>query len=213
MLVTRRSLVMWGTAAAAATVAGRAIALERSLTPTVTQTIGPFYPVARPLDQDTDLTIVRGNRGKARGQVINIVGRVLDPGGRPVPNAKLDVWQANAGGRYAHPGDTTPAPLDPDFQGAAMLWADDEGRYRFRTIKPGAYGERTPHIHLDVTGRAQRIITQMYFPAEPLNETDGLLTRIPAGEYRDRLIAQSLSPLADDPETPAYEWDIVLMSG
>jgi protocatechuate 3,4-dioxygenase, beta subunit len=176
---------------------------------TVNQTIGPFYPVSRPLDQDADLTIVRGRRGRPKGQVIEVVGRVLDLDGRPVPGAKLDLWQANAAGRYSHPADQNPAPLDPDFQGSARFQADKEGRYRFRTIRPGRYPGRVAHIHLDITGREQRVITQMYFADEQGNEEDSVLSRIPAGRLRQALIAQPITGSA----VQTFGWDIVLGAG
>lgn len=208
MLITRRGVLAAGGAGVTGLVAAAPLAAAERLAFTVNQTIGPFYPVERPLDQDADLTIIRGTRGAAKGQVIEVAGRVLDPDGRPVAGAQIDLWQANAAGRYAHPGDRNPAPLDPDFQGSARLVADGEGRYRFRTIRPGAYEERTPHIHFDVRGRAQRVITQMYFPGEPMNANDSVLTRVPAGPYRDRLIARALAG-----ETPVFMWDIVLATG
>jgi protocatechuate 3,4-dioxygenase, beta subunit len=200
MIIGRRNLLVGGLAAL--TVPAQAARLQTTLD----QTTGPFYPVSRPLDQDADLTIVRGRRGKPKGQIIEVVGRVVTPDGRPVPRAKLDLWQANAAGRYAHPGDTNPAPLDPDFQGSARFSADGEGRYRFRTIRPGLYPGRVAHIHLDVIGGEQRLITQMYFPDDPGNDQDVLLKRIPAGALRSSLIARALPSTA----VPTFAWDIVL---
>jgi protocatechuate 3,4-dioxygenase, beta subunit len=203
MNLSRRSLVGSGIAVLGLTVA-RAAAAER-LYRTAAQPIGPFYPVGRPLDQDADLTRLASSRGVAKGQIIEVTGRVLTPDGRPVPNARLDIWQANAAGRYAHPGDNSAAPLDPNFQGSALLRADAGGRYRYRTVKPGAYEGRTPHIHLDVTGRTQRLVTQMYFPNEPLNASDGLLTRIPE-RFRHVMTAKVVQGAA----VPTFAWDIVL---
>jgi protocatechuate 3,4-dioxygenase beta subunit len=175
----------------------------------VNQTIGPFYPVSRPLDQDADLTIIQGRRGRPKGQVIEVVGRVLDLHGRPIPTARLDIWQANAAGRYSHPADDNPAPLDPEFQGSAQFLADAEGRYRFRTIRPGRYPGRVAHIHLDVMGRGQRVITQMYFPDEPGNDGDSVLSGIPAGALRQALISR-LTPVTS---VPTFQWDVVLGAG
>jgi protocatechuate 3,4-dioxygenase beta subunit len=200
---------------AAAALAGRARSLE-PLTPTPRQTAGPFYPVDKPLDRDADLTQVRGRAGRAAGQVVHVMGRVLDSGGRPLAGVTIEVWQANAHGRYAHPGDDNPAPLDPNFEGYATLTTDAEGRYRFKTIKPGAYPagrtRRPPHIHFDVRGPTDRLVTQMYFAGEPLNDTDGVLGNL--GERRDRLI------VALEPPTPGVaadsriaRWDIVLTGG
>ncbi len=100
------------------------------------------------------------------------MGRVLNAGGEPVSGARIEIWQANAHGRYAHPADDNPAPLDPNFQGYAKLLTDADGRYRFKTIKPSAYPAgafmRPAHIHFDVTGKLDRLVTQMYFPDDPL---------------------------------------------
>jgi protocatechuate 3,4-dioxygenase beta subunit len=203
MELPRRHFILGGAAAALT------IPVAARLPITLNQTIGPFYPVERMLDQDADLTIVRGRRGRPRGQVIEVMGRVLDPDGRPLGGAMLDLWQANADGRYAHPGDTNPAPLDPDFQGSTRLTADAEGRYRFRTVRPGLYPGRVAHIHLDVTGGTQRIITQMYFPDDPGNDKDVLLARIPAGPMRQAMVARMVAGTS----VPTLEWDIVLGAG
>lgn len=206
MIMSRRAILGSGIVLAGASLADRLAAAE-ALVQTSTQTIGPFFPVQRPLDQDADLTRLAASSTPAKGQVIEVVGRVLGPDGRPVPNAKLDIWQANAAGRYAHPGDDNPAPLDPGFQGSAVISTDAEGRYRFRTVKPGPYPGRTQHIHFDVTGRSQRLITQMYFPGEAGNEKDVLLSRIPE-RYRGAMIATP----GGSATTPVYSWDIVLLT-
>jgi protocatechuate 3,4-dioxygenase beta subunit len=206
MTISRRAIVGSGLVLAGASLADRLAAAEKIIQ-TATQTIGPFYPVERPLDQDADLTRLASSAAPARGQIIEVTGRVLGPDGRPVPNARLDIWQANAAGRYAHPGDDNPAPLDPGFQGSAAITADAEGRYRFRTVKPGLYPGRTQHIHFDVTGRSQRLITQMYFPGEPGNAKDVLLSRIPEAR-RGAMIAT----LAEGMAVPTYGWDIVLLT-
>ncbi len=213
MLVSRRSLIRSGALTLVGGASTNAFGLAARLAPTVHQTVGPFYPVGRPLDQDSDLTIVRGRRGRARGQVIDVVGRVLNPDGRPVPFAFIDLWQANAAGRYAHPADSNPAPLDPDFQGSARLKADGNGFYRFRTIKPGRYPGRVPHLHLAISGESRRVTTQMYFPGEAGNHEDGVLGRIPRGPLRDRLIATAVRPLSDDRGAATFRWDVVLRVG
>ena len=185
------------------------VALHR----TSEQTIGPFYPVTKPLDQDTDLTTVKGRAGKAQGQIVYLSGRVLDPSGTPIPNATVEVWQANSFGRYTHPGDSHPVPLDPNFDGHGVTVTNTDGRYSFKTIKPGAYPGaedrmRPPHIHFMVTAGTDRLITQMYFPGEPLNETDELLG---SAETKASLIAK-VTPASKDAESGALvaTWDIVL---
>lgn len=161
---------------------------------TPAQTEGPFYPVVDQADKDADLTTVRGRENVAAGEVISVQGRIIDEAGHPVANAVVDVWQANAAGRYAHEADTTTAPLDPNFQGWAILKTDAEGNYRFKTVKPGAYPAsegwmRPPHIHFKVSRRGYReITTQMYFESEPLNDADKLLGEIPK-DQRGLLIA------------------------
>lgn len=147
---------------------------------TAPQMLGPYYPVVRPLIRTPISRVSEGRRERARATIINLVGRVLDRSGRPVPGARIDVWQANAAGRYGHPGDSDcSGPLDRSFQGSAVMTADAEGCYRLRTIKPGACGSPTPDIHFDVTGGTQRLVTQMYFPGEAANASDGLLSQIP----------------------------------
>jgi protocatechuate 3,4-dioxygenase beta subunit len=116
--------------------------------------VGPFYPVLKPLDKDADLTLIAGNKTRAAGKIVHVTGRVLNPKGEPVKGAKIEIWQANTYGRYSHPSDPYDAPIDPNFQGYTILTTDSEGRYRFKTTKPGAYPAtktwtRPPHIHVD----------------------------------------------------------------
>lgn len=140
-----------------------------SLPRTPSGDLGPFYPVEHPLDTDFDLTRVREGGARARGPIIEVSGRVLARDGTPQANARLEIWQANAVGRYAHPGDTrADAPLDPNFQGYADVQADADGHYRVLTVRPGAYPvdgvfHRSPHVHFDVRGRQRRLVAQMYF--------------------------------------------------
>jgi protocatechuate 3,4-dioxygenase beta subunit len=212
MLIARRQLIGGG----AAFVGVSAAAAAQPLVATSDQMLGPFYPVVRPADEDADLTRIRGRSQPAKGNPINVLGRVLDVKGNPVRNARLEIWQANAVGRYAHPGDSAnPAPVDPNFQGFATIHTDRDGGFRFRTIKPGAYPigggmMRTPHIHVDVTGRNERLTTQMYFPGEPLNEKDVVLL---TASSKDSVISRLADPLSGDPNTPAFAWDIVLAVG
>lgn len=188
---------------------------QHKITPA--QTRGPFYPRARPVDEDADLTLVKGKSGKAQGMVIHVIGRVLDTRGVPIPAAKVELWQANTFGRYDHPADVNPAPLDPNFQGFGVQVTDGEGRYRFKTIKPGAYpinpmnprNQRPPHLHFDIIGQKGRVVTQMYFPNDPLNEKDFIFNGL--GQARDTVIAKVLAPTKDiEPDSLLLNWDIVL---
>lgn len=197
-----------------------ALAQTGALKLTPEQIMGPFYPVLRPLDRDSDLTRIVGKRGHAQGQIIHLMGRVLNSKGEPVRGARLEIWQANAKGRYAHPGDINPAPLDPNFQGYGVQVTDAEGRYRFKSIKPAAYpinpinpnAIRPPHIHFDVTGKKGRLVTQMYFPGEPLNESDIIFKEL--GPDRDAAIAKVLPPGKEfEPDSLMVVWDIVLDRG
>jgi len=211
MEISRRNLVLGGSALVG--VGGTALA--QKLAPTSGQDLGPFYPIVRPEDEDADLTRLRGAKGVARGEPINVIGRVVDPRGRPVRGARLELWQANAVGRYDHPGDVRDdAALDPNFQGYASLATDRDGHFKFRTIKPGAYkipGDmRTPHIHFDIHGRTERLVTQLYFPGEPLNEKD-LILRTAAP--RESVIAQAIPRLSADPGAAAFNWTVVLAYG
>ena len=184
--------------------------------PTPDQILGPFYPVRKPIDGGTDLTRLKGKGGSAQGEVIYVMGRVMNMQGEPVAGAQLEVWQANGVGRYAHPSDWNTAPLDPNFEGYAMVTTDPEGRYRFKTIKPGAYPVggnwvRPPHIHFDVKGQVNRLITQMYFENEPLNDKDMLLQ---SSWAKDSLIAKVLPPTPkEEQDAHLVVFDIVLIQG
>jgi protocatechuate 3,4-dioxygenase beta subunit len=208
----RRLLGLSGASLALAAIGAHAGAMRA----TPAQTSGPFYPADKPLDSDADLTLIKGHTHRASGQVVHVMGRVLDSSGKPVRGASIEIWQANARGRYVHPGDSNPAPLDPHFEGYASLTTDELGRYRFKTIKPGAYpagnAVRPPHIHFGVTGGKQRLVTQMYFPDEPRNDKDFVIAG--AGDARKLLIADLMSPTADlEPESWLARWDIVLAAG
>lgn len=181
--------------------------------PTSEQGMGPFYPVAKPVDQDADLTVIQGKLGKAQGKVIYINGQVLDIKGQPVPDALVEIWQANSFGRYTHPNDRNPAPLDPNFDGYGLFVTDRDGRYMFKTIKPASYPAgrewtRPPHIHFQVTTKTNRFVTQMYFAGEPLNDKDSLLG---SAANRETLIVKLTAPGKDlDPDAFVAAWDIVL---
>jgi protocatechuate 3,4-dioxygenase beta subunit len=148
------------------------------------QILGPFYPLNRTADETSDLARSPSKPGRADGELLKVEGYVLSLTGRPVAGARVEIWQANSLGKYRHPSDTTPVPIDPNFDGFAVLKSDWQGRYEFRTIKPGAYrtphGDiRPPHIHFMVDFGADRLITQMYFDGEPGNATDRWLQAAP----------------------------------
>lgn len=152
-------------------------------TPSATE--GPFYPTTpmRFADVDNDLVKIRGRVEAAGGEVVQLVGRLLDGGGRPISNAQVEIWQCDANGRYLHQGDRGSSPRDSGFQGIGIDTTDENGRYRFRTIKPVPYAGRTPHIHLKVivAGR-ERLTSQLYLPDHPDNARDWLYQRIPAAK-------------------------------
>ena len=192
-------------------------AASQTIRRTPSQVLGPFYPVVKPSDQDGDLTVIAGRTERAAGQVIEVTGRVLNGEGNPITGARIEIWQANTHGRYTHPSDRNPAPLDPNFQGFAVLKTDTEGRYRFRTIRPAPYPEdsgamRAPHIHFDVLGRTNRLVTQMFFAGESLNDTDRFLQT--AGGNRSRLVVPfARAPGQEDTAPLVGAWDIVLDRG
>ena len=215
-MLSRRKLLRMSLVAGGWVGSGGVFAAAEPLRRTPTQILGPFYPVMKPLDQDADLTAIRGKSGKAAGQLLHVMGRVLNTRGEPVQGARIEIWQANTHGRYTHPSDRNPAPLDPNFEGFAKLVTDAEGRYRFKTVKPGAYpqdGEmRPPHIHFDVSGKINRLVSQMYFADEPLNERDRFLATARANA--SRLIVRPQPPGPGlEPESLVAHWDIVLEQG
>lgn len=180
---------------------------------TAEDALGPFYPLSLPKDQDFDLSLIAGHKTRALGQLLYVSGRVVNLRGEPIANAVLEIWQANAAGRYTHPGDTSAAPLDPHFQGYARIRSGPDGGYLIKTIQPGLYGPRTRHIHFDVRGRATRLVTQMYFEGEPKNESDPLL-KMQAPEDRKTLISRPGTPTArQERDALAVSWDIVLAFG
>jgi protocatechuate 3,4-dioxygenase beta subunit len=189
--------------------------VQRDPTPELTK--GPFYPVLKPLDKDADLTVIAGRTGRAQGKVVHMTGRVLKPNGEPVRGAKVEIWQANTHGRYAHPSDSNPAPLDPNFQGFGIQTTDNEGRYHFKTIKPGAYPSspdrmRPPHIHVDVFGKRDHLVTQMFFPGEPLNDRDRIFLSL--GAEKSAALAQLKPPTKDmESDEILLVYDIVLARG
>ncbi len=185
-------------------------AAQRLLTPA--QSRGPFYPLEIPLDADNDLVQVSGRTGLARGTLTNIVGRVIDARERPIPAARVEIWQCDANGRYHHPGDRRAAPRDPDFQGYGRMQTGDDGAYRFRTIRPVAYPGRAPHIHFAVSGPGiEPLVTQMYVAGEADNERDFLLGRVRDPQARASLIVE-LGPDADASAELIGRFDLVLVA-
>jgi protocatechuate 3,4-dioxygenase beta subunit len=167
---------------------------------------------------DNDLTKNARVNGEPIGERIKVAGRVLDEAGRPLANVLLEIWQANAAGRYVHRAEIHDAPLDPNFLGGGRILTDKEGRYSFYTIKPGAYpwgnhynAWRPQHIHFSVLGHqlAHRLVTQMYFPGDPLFEFDPIYQAVPA-HARDLLVARFCMDWTDPEFALAYEFNIVL---
>jgi protocatechuate 3,4-dioxygenase beta subunit len=168
--------------------------------------------------EDADLTRNAGTGGEALGQRIIVTGRVMDEGGTPVPGALLEVWQANAAGRYIHKRDDWPGPLDPNFLGIGRCLTTDAGEYRFLTVRPGAYpwgnhenAWRPAHIHFSVLAPSwsQRLVTQMYFPDDPLLELDPIHNAVPDAA-RSRLVAAYAHDVTQPYWALGWRWDIVL---
>jgi protocatechuate 3,4-dioxygenase beta subunit len=181
---------------------------------------GPVFGEDAVHGSDDDLT--RQHDGEPLGERIIVHGRVLDDDGRPISNALVEVWQANAAGRYRHEVDQHPAPLDPNFSGAGRCLTDGEGRYRFVTVKPGAYpwanhdnAWRPAHIHFSIFGRlfTQRLVTQMYFPGDPLFEFDPIFNSVRDPRSRALLVARFELPATEPFWALGYRWDIVLGRG
>ena len=150
---TRRRLVLGATGLLAAYALPGLAGLRH---PTPSQPAGPFYPAERPLDDDSDLTRVQGQERPAQGRISDVGGRILDRNGRPLSDLRIEIWQCDANGRYRHPRDSGDRPIDPAFQGLGHTVTDEQGRYRFRTIRPVPYPGRTPHIHAAVFPAGER---------------------------------------------------------
>lgn len=170
-------------------------------------------------EMDNDLTANAALAAEPLGERIVVSGRVLEEGGRPVAGALVEVWQANAAGRYAHAGDDHDAPLDPNFLGAGRTVTGRDGRYRFVTIRPGAYpwrnhpnAWRPAHIHFSLFGRAfvQRLVTQMYFPGDPLLAWDPIFQSVSDPDARQRLVSKFSLALTEPGWALGFEFDIVL---
>jgi protocatechuate 3,4-dioxygenase beta subunit len=183
----------------------------------LTELTGPLFGEDRVVAGDDDLT--RYDGGEAVGQRIIVHGRLLDSDGRAIPDSLLEIWQANAGGRYRHLGDQWASPLDPHFAGNGRVVTDPTGHYRFTTIRPGAYpwqnhpnAWRPAHIHFSVFGRAftQRLVTQMYFPDDPLFFQDPIFNAVPDEKARRRMIASYDHEVTTDHWALGYRFDIVV---
>ncbi|MGH8914371.1 MAG: protocatechuate 3,4-dioxygenase subunit beta [Acidimicrobiia bacterium] len=186
---------------------------------TLSETTGPGPAWAEISEEDTDLTTNAGTGGAAIGERIIVTGQVLDEKGRGVPDTVLEIWQPNASGRYSHWRETEfPAPLDPNFIGVGQCLTDEAGEYRFTTIKPGPYpwgnhpnAWRPAHIHFSILGPwlGARLVTQMYFPGDPLLPLDPIYNSVPV-HARRRLIAAYDHDVTQENWALGYRWDIVL---
>jgi protocatechuate 3,4-dioxygenase, beta subunit len=184
---------------------------------TLSEVTGPAYGHEPVLATDADLT--RQSDGEPIGERIIVTGRLLDENGRPVPHSLVEVWQANAAGRYKHPNENHPAPLDPHFYGAGRTVTDADGRYKFVTMKPGAYpwpnhhnAWRPAHIHFSVFGPsfATRLITQMYFPGDPLFQYDPIMGAVRDERARARMVAAFDINITEPDWALGYKFDIVV---
>ena len=205
--MTRRMFAGAGLASAGLVIATGARAADLKLT--AESPMGPFFPLSVPAESDADMTLLKGHAQRAAGQVIEVTGRVLDLKGDPIAGARLDLWQANAAGRYAHPADPATAPLDANFQGFASVVSDAKGDWRIVTIKPAGYespiGHRTPHIHFDIRGRTHRNVAQLYFPEDAeANARDMLFKGLGADAATSVAVRNTSDP-------NKYSWDVVLM--
>jgi protocatechuate 3,4-dioxygenase, beta subunit len=201
-------------------VATRTRAPQRPLVPlpqTLSEVTGPVFGHDDVGELDHDLT--RQHEGEPLGERMLLQGRVLDGDGRPVRNTLIEIWQANSAGRYKHDVDRHPAPLDPNFSGAGRCMTDDQGRYRFVTIKPGAYpwknhpnAWRAAHIHFSLFGPAfaTRLVTQMYFPGDPLFFQDPIFHSVRDPRHRERMIARFDLGETVPEWALAYEFEVVL---
>ena len=204
ILLSRRGLI----AGAAGLLVARAASARTIATPR--QTAGPFYPFIKPMDADADLTLLKGASGPAKGEVIEVTGRILALNGTPLEGAVVEIWQADSNGRYDHILDFGSGTRDENFQGYGAVRTDDAGSYLFRTIRPNAYstgiGQRTPHIHFRVTAKkAGELVTQMYFPGEQLNSQDFVLQALESDAARAAVTAR-----AQEGAVPRFAFDLVL---
>lgn len=186
---------------------------------TLSEVTGPGPAWSAMADEDADLTTNAGTGGEAIGQRIIVTGRVLDEQGRGVPDTLIEIWQANASGRYTHWRETAfPAPLDPNFLGVGQCRTDADGTYRFLTVRPGPYpwgnhpnAWRPAHIHFSLLGPSwgSRLVTQMYFPGDPLLELDPIFRAVPE-HARGRLVAAYDHEVTEENWATGHRWDIVV---
>ncbi len=186
---------------------------------TLSELTGPGAAICAASVEDADLTRNAGTGGEAIGQRIIVTGRVFDELGMPLPHTLLEIWQANAAGRYLHKRDQWPGPLDPNFLGMGRCLTDEGGAYRFLTVRPGAYpwknhpnAWRPAHIHFSLFGPTlrSRLVTQMYFPDDSLHSIDPVLSSVPSESARQRLIAAYAHDVTEQEWALGYRWDIVL---
>ena len=186
---------------------------------TLSEVTGPLFSGIKLDAGEDDLTRIAGSAQEALGERIIVVGRVLDEDDNPVPNTLIEIWQANAAGRYRHPVDQHNAPLDPNFTGAGRCLTNERGEYRYLTIKPGAYpwlnhpnAWRPAHIHLSLFGPSfvTRLVTQFFFPGDPLIALDPILNSVPTKSGRERLMSSYAHDVSEPEFALGYRFDIVL---
>ena len=186
---------------------------------TLSELTGPGPALGAVVPEDADLTRNAGTGGEAIGQRIIVTGRVLEQDGTPVPNTLLEIWQANASGRYLHKRDQWPGPLDPNFLGMGRCLTDEQGVYRFLTVRPGAYpwtnhpnAWRPAHIHFSLFGPAtvSRLVTQMYFPDDPLHALDPIMNSAPTERARASMVSAYDHAVTEPEWALGYRWDIIL---
>ena len=213
---SRREFLGYGLGAVAAggLIAGGARAATHEVTAPVGE--GPFYPIHKQQDRDADLTRFDGRKERAAGQLTVVEGVVMDGDGKPLADALVDIWQANAAGRYHHERDPNPTPRDVNFQGWAQVLTDQDGKYSFLTVKPGAYPAaanwtRPPHIHFKVAKRGfHELTTQMFFDGEPLNDTDRLFLALSEDQRKSVVAVLGKEITKDGEEALHCGFDIVL---
>jgi protocatechuate 3,4-dioxygenase beta subunit len=183
--------------------------MAKTLLSTPRQTAGPFYPVELPLDDDNDLTTVKGLSGKASGEITDLTGTIKDINGQPISDLRIEIWQCDANGRYRHPRERGEQPVDRFFQGHGSTRTDANGLYRFRTIRPVPYPGRTPHIHVAVFPRGERpFVTQLYVKNDSRNAEDFVFNHIPS-DRRHLVLSEFVPSSASETDLNAA-FDIIL---